>query len=570
MRLIKISPIGLLFILVFAACKKISDSGLYDIHKSAESSKGMVVTAHPLATDAGLQILAKGGTAADAAVAVQFALAVVYPRAGNLGGGGFLTYRNEQGEIFTLDYREKAPALADRDMYLDSLGELIPDLSQNGILAAGVPGSVAGMVETHRVFGKLRWALLLEPAIRLARNGFRITSSEAGRLNAYKDAFLEFNPDSIPFISKTSWQEGDLLVQPDLAATLQMIANEGHDGFYNGTNATYLVNTVQEHGGLITREDLLSYEALWRRPVSFRWRDYEIHSVGLPSSGGILLGQLFKMVDSRLVDSLGPRHPLNVHLIVEAERRAYADRARYLGDADFFYVPVDSLLSEQYLSHRFSDFDVDAASISSALDSAAYYLQKESFETTHLSITDANGNAAAVTTTLNDNYGSKVWVPGGGYFLNNEMDDFSVKPGVPNLYGLVGSEANAIAPNKRMLSSMTPTIVEKSGALYMVAGTPGGSTIITTVFQVILHHTAFGMDINEAVQFPRFHHQWLPDEIMYEEDAFSDTLIHRLNEMGHQLREVHQIGLVEAISVDEQGIMHGAADKRGDDHAAGL
>lgn len=571
MQLNKLLPIGLLLLgHLIVSCKKDSVRSLYDIRKSAESTKGMVVTAHPLATQAGLEILAKGGTAADAAVAVQFTLAVVYPRAGNLGGGGFLTYRNEQGEIFTLDYREKAPARADRDMYLDSLGEIIPGASRDGILAVGVPGSVAGLVETHKIFGKLRWALLLEPAIRLARNGFRITSSEADRLNHYRDVFLEFNSDSMPFVLEGSWQEGDLLVQSDLAATLQLIANEGHDGFYNGANAEFLLNTVQEHGGLISREDLMSYEAVWRRPVSFRWRDYEIHSVGLPSSGGIMLNQLFMMIESRLADSLGPRHPANVHLLVEAERRAYADRTDYLGDSDFYSVPVDSLLSEEYLSNRLFDFDPDSASLSIDSDSAIYKLQKESFETTHLSITDAEGNAASVTTTLNDNYGCKVWVPGGGYFLNNEMDDFSIKPGVPNLYGLIGSEANSIEPHKRMLSSMTPTIVEKSGSLYLVLGTPGGSTIITTVFQVILHHTAFEMDVNEAVQFPRFHHQWLPDEIIYEKDAFSDDLLQKLHAMGHQTREVHAIGLVEAISVDDEGIMHGAADKRGDDHAAGL
>lgn len=530
----------------------------------------MVVTAHPLATEAGIEILKKGGNAADAAVAVQFALAVVYPRAGNLGGGGLMTYRNHLGEIFTLDFREKAPAKAYRDMYLDSTGNIITALSQEGILSVGVPGTVAGLFETHKKFGRIRWPALLEPATRLARSGFKLTEAEAARLNEHKDIFLRLNKVPMPFITETTWKEGDLLRQGDLAATLQLIANQGMDGFYSGENAKFLVAAIDSNNGLITLEDLSAYEAIWRKPVSIPWRGYEIHSVGPPSSGGIMLGQLLKMIEHRLVDSIGPYDPQNVHLIVEAERRSYADRSLYLGDADFFPVPVDSIMSQEYLESRFSDFDPSQASVSGTIDSAIFHFVKETFETTHLSIVDAEGNAASVTTTLNGNYGSKIWVPGGGYFLNNEMDDFSVKTGAPNIYGLIGGEANAIEPNKRMLSSMTPTIVEKSGKLFMVLGTPGGSTIITSVLQVILNHTAYKMNIDDAVQAKRYHHQWLPDEIIYEKGAFSPELIITLDSMGHNLREVVSIGAVEAISTDENGVLHGAADNRGDDHAAGL
>lgn len=560
----------LIFVLPHLACDQLKESQIYNIQKSAASAKGMVVTAHPLATEAGIEILKKGGNAADAAVAVQFTLAVVYPRAGNLGGGGFMTYRNHLGEIFTLDFREKAPEKAYRDMYLDSTGNIIIGLAQEGILSVGVPGTVAGLFETHKKFGRLRWQALLEPATRLARTGFRLTAAEAKRLNDHKDVFLNLNKNPFPFISVTPWKEGDVLRQEDLAVTLQLIANHGKDGFYSGENAKYLIAAIDSNNGLITLEDLSAYQAIWRQPVSFPWREYEVHSVGPPSSGGIMLGQLLKMIEYRLTDSLGPYDAGNVHLIVEAERRSYADRSMYLGDNDFFPVPVDSIMSREYLDTRFSDFNPLQASVSGTVDSAIYYFAKESPETTHLSIVDADGNAASVTTTLNGNYGSKIWVPKGGYFLNNEMDDFSIKTGAPNIYGLIGGEANSIEPNKRMLSSMTPAIIEKSGKLFMVLGTPGGSTIITSVLQVILNHTAFKMNIDDAVQAKRYHHQWLPDEIIYEKGAFSQELIHALDSIGHTLREVETIGAIEAISVDENGILRGAADNRGDDHAAGL
>ncbi len=542
----------------------------YHAIKSAASTKGMVVTAHTLASEVGLDILKQGGNAADAAIAVQFALAVVYPRAGNIGGGGFLVYRDQNGEITSLDYREKAPMGAHKDMFLDSNGAIIPNLSTEGILASGIPGTIAGLEETYKKHGTLKpWSKLVEPAIKLAEKGFRITGTEAERLNHYGDVFARFNPSDMPFLSATPWKAGDLLVQKELAQTLKLIAEKGKDGFYTGTNAEAIVSLSTKWNGIITAADLASYQAVWRKPITNHWRGYELHSMGLPSSGGIILGQILHMIEENLEDSLGHHHPQNIHLIVEAERRAYADRAHFLGDADFYPVHVDSLLNQEYLKQKFSDFNPELASSSQSIMVEKFSITKEHFETTHISIADGFGNAASVTTTLNDNFGSKVWVPGGGYFLNNEMDDFSPKPGVPNLYGLIGGEANAIAPAKRMLSSMTPTIVEKDGNLWMVLGTPGGSTIITSVLQVFLNVAAFEMDIDLAVQSKRYHHQWLPDEIMLEKNAFSTETMSFLEAKGHTLNQIEQLGLIEAILRDEKGTLHGAADHRGDDHAAG-
>jgi gamma-glutamyltranspeptidase/glutathione hydrolase len=542
----------------------------YQIVKSSTGKNGMVVTAHPLASEVGLQILKQGGNAADAAIAVQLALAVVYPRAGNLGGGGFLVYRDQQGNVTSLDFREKAPMAAHKDMYLDSAGNVIAGLSTEGILAAGVPGTVAGLLETYEKYGTIEpFARLVEPAINLAENGFRLTLTEADRLNKYKEVFKKYNAPGMPFLSAAPWKAGDLFVQKDLAATLRRISEHGKDGFYTGPNADTLIALSESAQGILEGSDLTAYKAIWKTPVTNHWRGYEIHSMGLPSSGGIVLGQILSMIENKIVDSLGNHDVRNVHLIAEAERRAFMDRAVYLGDNDFYPVDVEQLLEKDYLLQKFSDFDTGTASGNLSIPSEKFTLSKDHFETTHISITDKHGNAASVTTTLNDNYGCKVWVPGGGYFLNNEMDDFSVKPGVPNLYGLTGSEANAIAPGKRMLSSMTPTIIEKDDRLWMVVGTPGGSTIITSVLQVFLNVAAFDMDIDQAVQTKRFHHQWLPDEIMVEEGAFTLDMETHLRKLGHNLKPISQIGLIEAILVDTNGIMHGAADSRSDDHAAG-
>jgi gamma-glutamyltranspeptidase/glutathione hydrolase len=552
-------------------CNKSQKGPVYEIQKSASGTKGMVVSAHPLASQVGLEILKQGGNAADAAIAVQLALAVVYPRSGNLGGGGFLVYRNQDGVVVTLDFRERAPLAAGHDMFLDSNKQVIEGLSVEGILASGIPGSVAGLVEMHKTLGRLQpWSALVEPAIQLAEQGFRITAAEAARLNKYKETFAKLNPPDMPFLSDKEWKEGDLIVQKALGSTLRLIAVKEKAGFYDGSNAEKLENFSKAHSGIITKKDLISYEAIWRKPVTTHWREYEIHSMGLPSSGGIVLSQILKMIEHRLADSLGYRDAQNIHLIVEAERRAYADRAIYLGDGDYYAVPRDSILTETYLENRFSDFDPVKASHSGTIDSVLYRFTRDHYETTHLSVTDGDGNAAAVTTTLNDNYGNKMWVPGAGYFLNNEMDDFSVKPGVPNLYGLIGGEANAIAPGKRMLSSMTPTIVEKNNKLWMVLGSPGGSTIITSVLQVFLNSAAFGMTFDDAVQSLRYHHQWLPDEILFENDAFSPELIQSLTTMGYELKPINSIGIIDAIMIDDSGVIHGAADHRGDDHAVGL
>ena len=531
--------------------------------KSASSQKGMVVSAHQLASETGLNILKKGGNAAEAAIAVQLALAVVYPRAGNIGGGGFLVYRDQAGEVTTLDFRERAPQAASRDMYLDSLKNVVPNLSTTGVLAAGVPGTVAGLAETYKKFGGvISWEELIEPAIQLAEKGFPLSKTEADRLNEYQEEFFAVNEINFPFLSDTPWQEGDILVQKELAATLRLIAQNGSDGFYSGSNADVLAAFMEEKNGILTKEDLLDYKAVWRKPFVNTWRGYKIYSMGLPSSGGIVMGQILRMIDPLLIDSLGFRDPGNLHLIVEAERRAYADRAKYLGDADYYPVDTDTLLTENYLSKKMSSFDPSLATQSQSLVEGNEVMVKEHYETTHLSITDQFGNAASVTTTLNDNFGCKVWVPKGGYFLNNEMDDFSAKPGVQNTYGLIGGEANAIIPGKRMLSSMTPSILEKEGKLFMVLGTPGGSTIITSVLQVILNVTSFNMNIDEAVEAPRYHHQWLPDLIMYEKDGIDSNTINLLEAKGHILSPVTSIGLIEAILVDQSGTAHGSADHR--------
>ncbi|HHS95891.1 MAG TPA: gamma-glutamyltransferase [Phaeodactylibacter sp.] len=528
----------------------------------------MVASAHPLATQAGLRILKKGGNAIDAAVAVQFALAVVYPNAGNIGGGGFMIYRNQQGEHFALDYREMAPAAADKDMYLDAQGEVIPRLSLDGHLAAGVPGSVAGMVEAHHRFGKTAWKDLLQAAIDLAARGFTLTHQQAEGLNRYQEAFKKLNTHRPAFIKDSPWKAGDVLVQKELAATLRRIQAEGRAGFYEGTTADFIVAEMKAGNGIISHEDLKNYRAKWREPISFAYKDFQVVSMPPPSSGGIALAQLLKIIEDYPIASWGVHSVPSVHLMVEAERRVYADRASHLGDADFYPVPIETLLDKDYLKNRMADFNPDKATPSSEI--IAGTIGKESEETTHFSIVDKQGNAVSITTTLNGSYGAKTVVSGAGFLLNNEMDDFSAKPGVPNLYGLVGAEANAIAPGKRMLSSMTPTIVSKDGDLYMVVGTPGGSTIITSVFQTFLNVAEFGMPVSEAVQAPRFHHQWLPDRLFVEEDCLSENTRAALENMGHHIKERASIGRVEAILLLPNGKLSGAADKRGDDSVGGF
>ena len=540
----------------------------YTAVKSEVYDSAAVVSPHPLASDVGMAILQKGGNAIDAVVAVQLALAVVYPRAGNLGGGGFLVYRKADGTANTLDYREKAPAAAHRDMYLDSLDQPIEGLSTKGHLAAGVPGTVAGMVEAHDRYGSLPWTSIVEPAIKLAEGGFSISVTEAERLNRFQEAFREYNEES-PFL-KDQWEEGDVLLQPELAATLRLIQSRGRAGFYAGTTADLIVAEMESGDGLITHQDLLDYRAAWRDPILGYYDDYKVIAMPPASSGGVALLQMLGMVEDFPLHEYGFHSVEATHLMAEAERRAYADRAEYLGDSDHYHVPLDSLIDETYLDARMTDFDAAEATASDSTAAGDFTLTKETFETTHTSIVDAQGNAVSVTTTLNSNYGCKVIVDGAGFFLNNEMDDFSIKPGVPNQFGLVGAEANAIAPSKRMLSSMTPTIIEKDGELFMVLGSPGGSTIITAVFQVFVNVAEFGMPLDSAVIAPRFHHQWLPDEIRVEPDALSEEAKAALIDMGHQLRDVKTMARVKAILRLDDGRLHGVGDHRNpDDDASG-
>lgn len=559
------------FVLLLTGCKSDINTS-YNIDKTVFSKSGVVVSAHPLATEAGLEILKAGGNAVDASIAVQFALAVVYPRAGNIGGGGFMVYRGHDGSTSTLDYREKAPAAASRDMYLDDAGNVIPGLSTKGHLATGVPGTVAGLEAAHEKYGKLAFADLLAPAIGYAEQGYFLTEIEAERLNRYRSDIEAYNDTSCPFVTTPEdiWETGERIVQPDLAETLKRIAKKGAAGFYRGETADKMVAEVRSGDGILTLEDLAGYEAVWRDPITTEYKEYTLIAMPPPSSGGVALAQLLEMVEKYPIAQWGFQDTRTMHLMAEAERRVYADRAEHLGDTDFYPVPIDTLLDPEYIQYRMADFDTRVATTSTTVGAGNFALAMESFETTHLSIVDAEGNAISVTTTLNSNYGSKVMVDGAGFFLNNEMDDFSVKPGTPNQFGLIGAEANAVEPEKRMLSSMTPTIIEKNGEFYMSLGTPGGSTIITSVFQVFLNVAEFGMTASEAVQAKRFHHQWLPDQIMIEKGALSQERLAPLRSMGHEFREVTSIGMVEAILIQPDGTYEGAADTRGDDHAAGM
>nr|WP_222621656.1 gamma-glutamyltransferase [Pontibacter cellulosilyticus] len=528
----------------------------------------MVVSAHPDATRIGVEILRKGGNAFDAAIATQFALAVAFPAAGNIGGGGFLVYRQADGSIGTLDYREMAPAAATEKMYQDAQGNVIEDLSLSGHLASGVPGSVAGMFETHQKFGSLPWAELVQPSIELARNGVVLTEKEAAGLNSNRERFIKYNKHLPYLTNENNWKAGDKLKHKDLARTLERIRDNGRDGFYKGETADLIVKEMQRGNGIISHQDLENYTAAWRQPITGKYKDYKVISMGPPSSGGVALLQLLTMVEPYNLSKYGWQSPETIQLMVEAERRAYADRAAYLGDPDFVKVPVEQLLDEDYLKDRMKSVDLARATASNEIKEGSLPVY-ESEQTTHLSIVDAAGNAVSVTTTLNGSYGSKVVVEGAGFLLNNEMDDFSVKPGSPNMYGLVGGKANAIAPGKRMLSSMTPTIVEKDGKLFMVVGTPGGSTIITSVYQAILNVIEHNMTMQQAVAAPRFHHQWLPDEIQHEPKAITPEVRAILQNRGYKLQERGTYGRVDAILVLPNGKLEGGADPRGDDKAAG-
>ncbi len=557
------------FVISFSGCEQAASYNPYSYSAEKETvcDNGAVVSAHPLASHVGLDILKKGGNAVDAAIATQLALAVVYPCAGNIGGGGFMVARFSDGSVCAIDYREKAPQQAHRDMYLDEQGDIIPNLSTDGHLSAGVPGTVAGLFASHK-HGKLPFNQLVEPAIKLAEEGFAITEREANLLNRNRANFLKYNTSTPAFVktgSDTTWKAGDTLIQKDLANTLKLIGDKGQAGFYEGTTAEKIVAEMKAGNGIITFEDLKAYEAKEREPIRFSYRGYEVISMPPPSSGGVCLQQLLTMVENFDLPKMGFHTPQSVQLMVEAERRCYADRASYLGDPDFYKVPVKELTDREYLKNRMSDFVPGVAGVSDNVKAGLAY---ESEETTHLSVYDKEGNAVSVTTTLNDNYGSKTVVSGAGFLLNDEMDDFSSKPGTPNMYGLVGGEANAVAAGKRMLSAMTPSIVLKDGKPMLIIGTPGGSTIITSVFQGIVNVLDFGLSLSDAINQPRFHHQWLPDRVDVEKE-FPQALRDSLTKIGYQLYERGTIGRMEGILIRPDGKIEAVGDKRGDDTALG-
>lgn len=536
----------------------------YTITKNGQFRKAAVASAHPLASEAGAWAMRQGGNAFDAAIATQLALAVVYPGAGNLGGGGFLIARKADGKLLGLDYREAAPAAAHRDMYLDAAGNAQTSLSQNGRMAAGIPGTVAGLFATQP-HARLPIAQLIQPAIDLAEKGFVLTQREAASLNRNKEVFIQYNSTLPVFVKATPWKKGDTLVQKQLAHTLRLIQQQGARGFYDGETAALIVAEMQKGNGIISLADLQQYTAKERTPLEFDYKGHHVISFPPPSSGGIILWQVMKMIEQYPLPQYGFPSAQAVQLMVEAERRAYADRAQYMGDPDFYKVPVDSLTSNTYLQQRMRSFTPGKATTSQAIPESHF---AESEETTHISIYDAEGNMVSVTTTLNDSYGCKTVVAGAGFLLNNEMDDFSIKTGVPNMYGAIGGEANAVQPGKRMLSSMCPVLVTRKGKPYIVAGTPGGTTIPTSVFQTLINIIDFKMSAAEAVNKPKFHHQWLPDEVFIEKN-FSPVVKLQLEKMGYTITQRGPIGRTEVICTNGKYIT-AVADSRGDDSVAGF
>ena len=554
----KSSYFSLLFLVIFCG------SLLANSHP-VQGKNGMVVTAQELATKVGLHILKKGGNAIDAAVAVGFALAVTYPAAGNLGGGGYMVIRKSDGTCTTLDYRERAPMKAFRDMYLDAMGNHQPILSEEGVTSSGVPGSVAGLIYALEKYGTMKLSEVIQPAINLATDGFSLSNSDARIINSNFKNWQKYESSGKIFLNNgEKYQEGEIFKQKDLGKTLGLIKKFGKDGFYKGETAKLIVEQMTKDGGYMTLEDLGNYKVIEREPLRGTYRGYEIVSMPPSSSGGTALIQMLNILENTDLAKLGWGSSEYYHYLVETMRRVYADRSKHLGDPEYYDVPLKQLISKEYARERFSSIKEVSSRSSEVLPGEVSGLY-ESEETTHYSIYDKSGNAVSVTTTINSSFGSNVVVEGAGFLLNNEMDDFSSKPGVPNQFGLLGSEANSIEPGKRMLSSMTPTIVLKENEPYLVVGSPGGSTIMTVVLQVILNCIDFGMSIRDANDAPRIHHQWYPDEIWYEKFGLSNDVMENMQRKGHIFaKKTRTLGLVEGIMIDKKaGIISGATDKRG-------
>ena len=564
----------------FYSCEKIKNK-----NNKVLSDSAMVSSAHSLSSKVGINILKQGGNAFDAAVAIQFTLSVVYPNAGNIGGGGFVVYRLNNGEIGSLDFREKAPFLSSKNMYLykknDSIlinyelknhdvDEMIVDVNKSkiGHLASGIPGTVDGMIKLHEKFGILDWENLLNPSIKLAREGFQLTTSQSNSLNSTKDLFIKVNKKPIPFVKNNGWKTNDTLVQNDLSLTLNRIKNQKRDGFYSGITAKLLLKEMNKGNGIFTQDDLDKYSSIWRKPIVGYYKNHKIISMGPPSSGGIALVQLLKGIENYNIKNYGFNSLKTINLMTELESRVYADRATHLGDPDFYKVPVEELINSNYLENKFKNINPLKKTPSNEIKEG-FITYNESDETTHFSIVDKFGNAVSITTTLNGSYGSKVIVDGAGFLLNNEMDDFSVKPGFPNMFGLIGGKANSIEPGKRMLSSMTPTIIEKNNNLFMVLGTPGGSTIITSVFQTILNVIDYGMTMQEAVDAKKIHHQWVPDILYIEKNSINNETKEQLISIGHKINERGSIGRMNCILINSDNKLEGGSDKRGDNIALG-
>lgn len=561
----------LLVVIATVACnsasKRVRTHGLI-------ADSAMVVSAHPIASQIGVDIIHKGGNAVDAAIAVQFALTVVFPEAGNIGGGGFMVYRQADGGLSALDFRERAPAQSSRDMYLDSAGNVVEGLSTYGHLSSGIPGSVDGMIVSHQKYGSLPWRDLVQPAINLALNGHVLTEKASNHINDIQDDLRKYNSVMPEFLLR-EWHAGDTIKWENLGHTLERIRDQGRAGFYEGKTADDLVSEMKRGKGIITHDDLKNYKSRWLEPITANYKDYKIISMPPPSSGGIAVIQMLKSIEPYPIKEWGHNSAKTVHLLTEVERRAFADRSVYLGDPDFFNVPSKELIADSYIRQRMSDFSMERASVSSTIREGKI-VGYESSETTHISIVDTQGNAVAITTTLNDWFGSRIVVAGSGFFLNDEMDDFSMKPGVPNVYGLIGGKGNEIQPGKTMLSSMTPTIIEKNGQLFMVVGSPGGSRIITSVFQTIVNVLEFDMTMQEAVNAKKIHSQWLPDAIFPEPGALLKDDSLRLVSMKHSVKQLSDLeerltslGRVDAVLKRADKKLEGGADPRGDDAARG-